>query len=260
MPEENEENAITYETFRKFQRREKNNEKLQDLPDDFFKHCIEWLNRKQEKFDETNESTLLHEIENVKSIVKDIFNRRRRKILQLALHSVRSNKVSKNLLPEEKQFFDTIVDQLEELEEKLLKRILKGKKPTTAKKADYNNVENEKISKSENNDEKKENKKQSKNVSDEDKEEVNDDQHNNTEKGKNAEKKDTTEEKDERLEKLDVTNKGEHQLVRVVEDVDKFAYDEDRSYGPLKEGDLVTLPQDVAELLEKKDHVEYTEI
>lgn len=216
MPEDEEENAITYETFRKFQRKEKNNEKLQGLPQDFFNKSVEWLNRKEEEFQESNEPSLLREIDNVKKLVKDIFDRRRKKILLLALHSVRSKKVSKNLLPEEEEFFESIVRNLQELEGNLLQRVLEGEKP----QEDSGEAE-----------------------------------------GEESEEKEVEEEENkEREGKLDVETGTGTQLVRIVGKVDKFVGTDEKEYGPLKEGDLVTLPEDVAKLLMEREKAESSEL
>lgn len=218
MTENEKENAITYETFRKFQRKEKNNEKLQELPKDFFNSCVEWLNEKEKKFKENNDSSLIREIENVKKLVKDIFDRRRKKILLLALHSVRSKKVSKNLLPEEEEFFEKTVRNLQELEGDLLERVLEGKKPQKSGKSKKGGGgKEEKIE----------------------------------EEGENH--------KSEK-EKLDVETESDTKLVRVVEEIDKFMGTDENEYGPLEKDDLVTLPNDVADLLLKEGKVEPSEI
>lgn len=207
MPEED--NAITYDTFRKFQREEKNNEKLQELPGDFFKSCVNWLNQKEEKFEESRNPNLLHEIENVKKIVRDIFDRRRKKILLLALHSVRSKRVSKNLLPEEEDFFDETVENLRELEKNLLERVLSGEAPGGEEK-DEGEVEK-------------------------------------TEEG------DRKEETTEKAPDTEIKVPEGSKLVRMAEGVEKFMGTDGEEYGPLEEGDIVTLPEDVAELLVEKE-------
>lgn len=237
MPKEDDENAITYETFRKFQKKEKNNEKLQDLPGDFFRSCVRWLNRKEEEFEENRDSTLLHEIDNVKNIVKDIFNRRRKKVLLLALHSVRSKKVSENLLPEEEKFFENIVNELKELERDLLERVLEGEEPGTEGGKDRGEAiertpeENEEAGETE----------------------------------EPAEGRKETEESevevkslDERDGERDVQVEDGMKLVKVAKEVDGFVGPDEEFYGPLERGDIVTLPETVADLLIEEEMVEET--
>ncbi len=225
---EEENGAITFETFRKFQRKEKKNEKLQELPENFFKTCVDWINRKQKRFDETGDSTVLREIENVKNIVSDIFERRRKKILLLALHSVRSKRVSKNLLPEEKRFFEKTVENLRELQRNLLEKVLEGKK--------IDEKEKEKCVKEEEGKEGDE------------------------EEGEEKKEEPRVETRSLGSEEIDVKSDKGKKLLRITEDVERFVATDNNNYGPLEEGDLVTLPEDVAELLLKKNKAKESEV
>ncbi|MFP4116007.1 MAG: hypothetical protein ACLFTQ_02280 [Candidatus Aenigmatarchaeota archaeon] len=249
MAEEEKESAITFETFRKFQRKEKKNEKLQELPEDFFKRCVDWINRKQQKFDEEGDSTLLRELENVKSIVSDIFERRRKKILILALHSVRSKKVSENLLPEEEEFFEKTVENLRSLEENLLEKVLEGKKPEKGGR--------EKESKERRKEEKesKEKKEEGKTEEDEDSK-AGDEEEDEPEMNKGNVKTRSLGENEE----VQVETSDEEKLVQIIEEVDRFLGTDGEEYGPLEEGDIVTLPKKVADLLIEKDRAEASEI
>jgi len=239
---EEEDSAITFETFRKFQRKEKKNEKLQELPDDFFGTCVQWINRKEEKFEEKRDSALIREIENVKSIVRDIFERRRRKILLLALHSVRSKKVSKNLLPEEKEFFESTVKNLRQLEENLLERVLKGEEPETSEEE---TEETEEEVETEEGEEKVE-------------EEVKGSRE--EEKGEEEDKGEVKTRKIGEEKQMEVETSQGQKLVRITDGVDRFVATDDNEYGPLEEGDIVTLPNDVAELLIDKEKAKESDI
>lgn len=242
------ENAITYETFRKFQRKEKNNEKLQDLPEDFFSYCVEWINRKKSEFEESRDSSLIREIENVKRLVKDIFDRRRKKILLLALHSVRSKKVSKNLLPEEETFFDKTVKSLRGLEKNLLEKVLEGEKPEESTTSEDEGAE------------------EGEEVDNEEIEEDNEEGESEEEEYEEGVDVERTEIETEEGEKEGFGEEGEIEveegmkLVRIKERVDKFMGTDDEEYGPLEEGDLITLPEDVAGLLIEEGKAEETEV
>ncbi len=239
---EEEESAITFETFRKFQRKEKKNEKLQELPEDFFKACVDWINSKEEEFEESGDSTLIRELENVKSIVSDIFERRRKKILILALHSVRSKKVSENLLPEEREFFEKTVKNLRNLEVNLLERVLKGKKPESADDEEDDEDEEEEESEEEG---------QKEGESRE--EEIKED-------GKGGGKKNDVKTKEigneKKAEKVDVKTAENQVLVRITDAVEQFMGTDQEEYGPLEQGDIVTLPEDIAGLLIERDKAE----
>ena len=130
-----EDNVITYETFRKFQRKERESENLQELPEDFFKSCAEWIKRKARAYEETKDLMIQREIENVLGIIKDILDRRERKLLLLAMHTVRSNVVPKNLHPYEEEYFDKIVESLKGMRERILK-VIKGESEETEEKED----------------------------------------------------------------------------------------------------------------------------
>ena len=117
------EGIIIYETFRKAQRQEKDNDALQKLPEEFYDACGEWTKRKEALFETTREPSILREIENVMAIIKDLMDRRERKVLTLAIHHVRSGAVPQNLLPSEREFFDTIVSGLESLKKTNIEKI-----------------------------------------------------------------------------------------------------------------------------------------
>lgn len=120
---EESENVITYETFRKFQKQERDSENLQKLPEDFFQSCAEWIKRKGDMYKQTKDSMILKEIENVMSIIRDILDRRERKLLLMAMHAVRSNAAPQNLHQHEENHFDSIVNHLKDMREKILAAI-----------------------------------------------------------------------------------------------------------------------------------------
>ncbi len=244
MAKDEEDSAITFETFRKFQRKEKKNEKLQELPEDFFQTCVKWINRKQDEFENERDSTLLHELENVKNIVSDIFERRRKKILILALHSVRSKRVSENLLPEEKEFFEKTVENLRDLEENLLEKVLKGKKPGSGE--------------AEKEEEETDMKEEEETTEEEDGE--GDGEEEREEKEEEQEVKTRKLKSDDKKGRIKAETGKEEKLVRVLERVDRFMGTDENEYGPLEKGDIVTLPKEVAELLVEKDKVKESEI
>ncbi|MFP4045524.1 MAG: hypothetical protein ACLFS3_00500 [Candidatus Aenigmatarchaeota archaeon] len=259
MSDSEEENVITYKTFRKFSRKEKNNKKLQELPDDFFRSCVQWINKKEEEFEEKRDPHLLREIENVKSRVKEIFNRRRKKILMLALHYVRSNKVSKNLLPEEEEFFETVVESLKELEEGLLEKVLEGKEPLTDKDEDSETEKTENMDK-EGEGEEVNQEKEEKGTSEKERESK---EMKSKEEEEEQEAEGELEESETEMEKEDFEVQTEEgmKLVRMVRDVDKFmGPEEEETYGPFEEGDLAVLPDELAEVLIEKERAEATQL
>ncbi|RLJ00767.1 MAG: hypothetical protein DRP11_05465, partial [Candidatus Aenigmatarchaeota archaeon] len=118
-----EESVITYETFRKFSRREVNNEKLQELPPSFYRACSEWLRKKGEQLD-PRDPLAVYEIENAKKEIIKILEKRESKILKMAVDAVRINAAPVNLTPEEKKFFDSVVEILRRFRSELMESVL----------------------------------------------------------------------------------------------------------------------------------------
>ena len=97
--------TITFDLIRKIQREEQRIPKLSKLPAEFYNSVRSYLNRKRNV---SNRKTAL-EVKNVERLVEDIFNRRERKIFNLALIAARTNIPPENLSDEEREFFDQIV-------------------------------------------------------------------------------------------------------------------------------------------------------
>jgi DNA replication initiation complex subunit (GINS family) len=123
MEEKNENTTIkiTYETLFEILQREKNRGELQKLEDTFFadvkKYLIEKIqlsnqnNAQSQLFDEQAKLKALHEVTNIKKIIKEIYQKRERKIIDLSLTASRTFNTIKNpnLLPEEKQLHDNLL-------------------------------------------------------------------------------------------------------------------------------------------------------
>jgi DNA replication factor GINS len=98
--------TITFELIRKIQREEQRLPKLTRLPDDFYNNTRLYLENKR-KAAEANRKVGL-EVKNIERLVEDVFNRRERKIFNLALIAARTGIPPENLTAEEKDFFDSI--------------------------------------------------------------------------------------------------------------------------------------------------------
>lgn len=279
MKDGKEENVITYETFRKFQRQERENENLQKLPEDFFQSCAEWINRKGKVYHETKDTMILKEIENVMSIIKDILDRRERKLLLMAMHAVRSNAVPQNIHSHEEKHFDGIVDHLKNMREKILgviKEEDKTEKLEKEFKKEVKKVEEEGIkpmvkkpkppTKTEELEKKEEKKPE-------------DDIHYEKiavpliEKKLHEEKKEKEASEEEKPKKEPELIGKEHEaplpkiveppgfkLVKILEEVPKFLGTDGKAYGPFRLDDLVTLEERIAELLVSKKKAEFANI
>ncbi|MBW2983747.1 hypothetical protein KY361_01385 [Candidatus Woesearchaeota archaeon] len=140
--ENNKEVNITYETLFEMLRREKDKEELQKLSNSFFSDVITYLEDKKKTFsDVTLESfrdkkKLEEEFENIRKILKDLYERREKKIVNLALNISRtkSNLIDTSaLLNEEKELFDSLIRALDSGRESIINNLLESKLPSFEK-------------------------------------------------------------------------------------------------------------------------------
>lgn len=106
MPE-----LITYDTIRKAHRAEKQEIALQKLPDSFFLLVRGWLDHKQ-AIQKSAEAFL--EIKNTKNLLEDLLNRREKKLVIAALHTIRGDLPPQNMTLDEEKLFDSFVRLLKQ--------------------------------------------------------------------------------------------------------------------------------------------------
>ena len=99
------EEPITFEVIRRIQREEQRVQKLTKLPIGFYESARDYLDAKRAM--ESGKTAL--ELKNAERLVEDIFNRRERKILNLALIAARTGIPPENLTEEERLFFDSLL-------------------------------------------------------------------------------------------------------------------------------------------------------
>jgi len=214
---------ITYEILFELFKKEKDMAELQKLDLNFFNNFVDYLNEKKEMLNK-EDSLFSHEekkkiekqIDNAKRIVKEIYERREKKILNIALIKSRtkSNILDTSTLSEnEKKFFDEIVKVLNVFRNDTINNIISGKYMST-KEQIFNQEPNIK---------------------------KNDD---SLIKG-NTNLKDSNEQ-----------NVKNTKLVRFLHSVPKFIGKELEEYGPFDQEDIANLPSEIAEILLKKDRVE----
>ncbi len=134
--------AVTYETLFEFLRLEKGREQLQKLPDSFFEDVIEYLKEKQhildsssnkmDLFSSTEKDKVKVQIENVRRILKDFYERRERKIINLALVKSKTGSTAIDtsaMLPVEKQMFDSLVEFLDRYRDGILLNLFQNRFP-----------------------------------------------------------------------------------------------------------------------------------
>jgi len=127
-----------YEELRKIHRKEKTSPELQQLDEDFYSQVAFYLKEKEEllekmkksdnKFSEDASEKIKTEISNIKSIVKDIYERREKKILTTAISSTRVDGQIDliNMLDCEEEIYNKIMKILENNRKDILEKALKG--------------------------------------------------------------------------------------------------------------------------------------
>jgi DNA replication initiation complex subunit (GINS family) len=134
--------ALTYETLYELSRRERENPELQKLDADFFGRVLEYIREKQKLFDEavhqvdifsiSERDKLLNQLSNIRKLVKELYDRREMKIMELVLNKSRTNSAmidTSNLLEEERQLFGNASELLQGFRQGLLQSILELRQP-----------------------------------------------------------------------------------------------------------------------------------
>lgn len=128
---------ITYEVLFELMKRERDTADLQKLEPNFFNDFVDYLNEKKNmlgkedtlfSYDEKKKTE--KQIENAKRIIKEIYERREKKILNIALLKSRtkSNVIdTSSLLENEKRFLDEAVKVLDIFRNGIINNIIDGK-------------------------------------------------------------------------------------------------------------------------------------
>ena len=135
--EEAKEVNITYEALFELLKREKDATDLQKLDPNFFNDFVDYLNEKKNMlnkedtlFSYEEKKKIERQIDNAKRIIKGIYERREKKILDIALTKSRTKSDimdTSSLLEHEKRFFDEIVKVLNNFRSEVISHIIDGK-------------------------------------------------------------------------------------------------------------------------------------
>lgn len=146
-------NIITYETLYEILRRERTRHELQELEPNFFKNITNYLKEKIAILESQKQKSPLFQeevkktqkqIENIKKILEELYERRELKILNLALSASRTNTNTKpSLLSEELKFYNNIKQLLDQSRENILNKLTKGELPINEKPKPIKTDENE---------------------------------------------------------------------------------------------------------------------
>ncbi|MFH1211867.1 MAG: hypothetical protein V1659_02970 [Candidatus Woesearchaeota archaeon] len=136
---------ITYETLFDLLRREKNREELQKLDNSFYQDVLDYLADKKLDLEQsvasgfTSDGEKAHvQLQNIKRIIKGIYEKRERKIFQMALNKVRMGSEiidTTVLLQNEKQLFNELIELLSRSRKDVLYSVLETQ-PLPAQKVE----------------------------------------------------------------------------------------------------------------------------
>jgi len=137
MEQTSKEVVLTYETLYEILRKERSRDELQKLDENFFKDSLNYLREKQQAYDENlakndifsqGERDKLHiQLANIKKILKDLYDVRERKIINMSINSsrTRSNIVdTAHLLSQESAMFESLCTVLTRYRTGILHRLL----------------------------------------------------------------------------------------------------------------------------------------
>ena len=135
--------VITYETLYDLFRREKNKEEVQELSLVIYRDLLNYLREKQAYYDScmaksdifslSERDKTLQQLQNAKRLIKDLYERREKKIIELSVNKSRTNSNLINtqfLLPEEKALYEMLVHTLNMSREGVLIKLLALQQPS----------------------------------------------------------------------------------------------------------------------------------
>ncbi|RLE39620.1 hypothetical protein DRJ17_00285 [Candidatus Woesearchaeota archaeon] len=224
---------INFETLFEFLRNEKKRDELQKLDSNFFESLLSYLIEKKKLLEQqqskvdifsvTERAKTERQLTSVLQIIKELYERREKKIINMAINKVRTGSGlidTSALLKEEQSFYNDMVEILSRYKKGLLSNLLSCRQPNV-EVAEKKEV---KEKKKEGKEDKKDNKKEL-----------------------------SKDEKDESVSPI--SNKDEI-LVRFISPIPKFYGPELEVYGPFDEEDMAKLPRKVAEVLINKARAE----
>src|SRR3989344_4279639 len=136
--------TISSETLFEILRREKNQDDLQKLDPKFFDELDEYVEEKNNALNEkprldqfmegyeNEQNAIKIQLNNIRKITRDIFDRRERKIIEMAINKAKtgSNIIdTSSLLPQEKDFFNAQIKLISEFRYDVLEPVLTSQKP-----------------------------------------------------------------------------------------------------------------------------------
>ena len=131
--------TVTYETLFEILVREKGREEIQKLEETFFDDVVNYIeekkailekNRHKSIFSEDESVAVMTQLENIKSIINELYDRRERKVLNMAINKARTKSGLINtseLLVEENQLFKELTALLSNFRSEHLNKLFNSK-------------------------------------------------------------------------------------------------------------------------------------
>lgn len=107
---------LTFEAIRELERGEAEAKTLQKLPDNFIEEARQYLALKESNPEKT--SADMHEMQNAKNLVKSLFEKRERKLLEQALYTVKTGFPAENMTQDEERLYLYVVEEVKKYREK----------------------------------------------------------------------------------------------------------------------------------------------
>jgi len=141
-------NKLTYELLFDMLRNEKNREELQSLDKNFFSDLIDYIQDKERLIRDNSDNQLfsglerektLKQLDNAKKLIKELYERREKKVLNLAMISSRTGGLldKSSMLPEELKLFERLSAMLEEFRNDILYKVMGGTMPELRQQATH---------------------------------------------------------------------------------------------------------------------------
>jgi len=230
---------ITLETLYDFLRNEKKKEDLQKLEPTFFVDVLNYLKEKKSllgiKYDEEElfaageREKIEYELRSIKRILKLLYEKREKKIIDIALNRSRTGSDiidTSSMLKEEKEFYNKILDTLDVFRRSVLLNLFKGEIPSIEPSEDTSLKTKKKLIMAE------------------------------LEVSSGGRFADSLESEEAGGRKAKQEEKSEKTTIKFVHPMPSFVWKDMKVYGPYDKGEEVDIFPEVAELLVRKGRAE----
>ena len=256
---------ITLETLYDILRNEKKREDLQKLESTFFIDVISYMREKQaflatkkdvdDLFASGEKDKLEYEIRSIKRILKEIYEKREEKILDIALNRSRTGSEiidTSSMLREEKEFYERILDTLDKFRQGIIMNLFKGELPSLL---DLSRVCFE-VEKPEEKKIKLEPKLEQATLPAEDSLETSETEEPEEETAETEETKDEPESTKQESSPETTSEPQEMTKIKMIKAMPSFIWKDMKEYGPYDVNDEVEIFPEVAELMIRKGRAE----